>query len=99
MVLLKIDLQDGFEGDLVVVRVNDKEIFRKEGIKTRLMLGYADSMETDAPLGQGRVEIALPQKNIRETISLNITAPVYLGLSVSNGKIVQRISQTIFAYL
>jgi hypothetical protein len=99
MVLLKIDLQDGFEGDLVVVRVNDKEVFRKDGIKTRPMLGYADSMEADVPLGQSWVEIALPRKDIGETISLVVTAPVYLGLSISNGKIVQRLSQTFFAYL
>lgn len=99
MVLLKIDLQDGFERDLVVVRVNDKEIFRKDGIKTQLMLGYADSLEADVPLGQSRVEIALPLKDISGTISLKIAAPVYIGLSVSNGKIIHRLSQTFFAYL
>jgi hypothetical protein len=43
MVSLVVDLQDGFAGDLVVVRLNDREVFRKEDVQTKLLLGYADS--------------------------------------------------------
>lgn len=99
MVLLRIDLQDGFEGDNVIVKINSKEVYRKEGVKTELTLGYADSLEVEVAEGHCIVEVALPGKGIAESISLNVFAPVYLGLSVSDGKIIQRRSETFFAYL
>jgi len=99
MVLLRIDFQDGFEGDIVIVNINNKEVYHREGVKTELTLGYADSLEAEVPEGQITVEVALPEKNITESISLKVLAPVYLGLSVSDGKIVQRRSNTFFAYL
>ena len=99
MMLLRIDLQDGFEGDTVVVKINNKELYRKKGVKTQLTLGYADSLETEVPEGQNTIEIELPEKNIFESISLTVSSPVYLGLSVSDGKIVARQSKEFFAYL
>lgn len=99
MVLLRIDLQDGFEGDNVIVKINSNEVYRKEGVKTELTLGYADSLEVEVAEGLCRVEVALPEKGIAESISLNVFTPVYLGLSVSDGKIIQRLSETFFAYL
>ena len=97
--LLKIDLQDGFEGDTVVIEINSKELYHNEGVKTELTLGYADSIEADVPKGQCTVEVNLPEKGISESIHLEIIAPVYLGLSVLEGKIVNRLSDTFFAYL
>ena len=99
MMQLRIDLQDGFEGDTVVVKINNKELYRKKGVKTELTLGYADSLETEVPEGQNTIEIELPEKNIFESISLTVSSPVYLGLSVSDGKIVARQSKEFFAYL
>lgn len=99
MVLLRIDLQDGFDGDNVIVKINRKQVYRKEGVKTELTLGYADSLEVEVSEGPCMVEVALPEKDIAESISLNVFAPVYLGLSVSNNKIIQRRSETFFAYL
>jgi hypothetical protein len=98
-VLLKIDLQDGFEGDIVIIEINSKELYHNEGVKTELTLGYADSIEADVPEGQCTVEVNLPKKGISVSIHLEIMAPVYLGLSVLDGKIVYRLSNTFFAYL
>ena len=99
MVLLRIDLQDGFKGDKVIVKINNNEVYRKEGVKTELTLGYADSLEAEVPEGQCTVEVTLPERGISESIHLKIMAPVYLGLSVLDGKIVYRLSNTFFAYL
>jgi hypothetical protein len=97
--LLKLDLQDGFEGDIVTIKINSKELYHKEGVKTELTLGYADSIEAEVAEGPCRVEVTLPEKGISKSIHLEIMAPVYIGLSVLNGKIVHRLSNTFFAYL
>ena len=45
MALLHIAFQDGFTDDTVVVLINGGEVFRKEGVNTKLLLGYADFVE------------------------------------------------------
>lgn len=99
MVLLKVDLQDGFDGDLVTVIVNSAEVFRKEGIKTRLTLGLADSFEVNIPDGKVNIEVSLPMKDISGTISMEISGPVFLGVSVQDRRISFRRSETMFFYL
>ena len=99
MVLLKVDLQDGFEGDLVTVRVNNAEVFRKEGIKTRLTLGLADSFEVDIPEGKIKIEVTLPMKDVSGTISLVMSGPAFLGVSVEDNRISFKRSEVMFFYL
>ncbi len=97
--LLKIDLQDGFIEDLVIIKVNGREAFHKDGVKTRLMLSYADSVEADVPEDELNIEITLPKRNISKNISLKASDPIYLGLSVQDNKISCRLSKTMFYYL
>lgn len=99
MARLVVTLQDGFVDDLAIIRVNGLEIFRKEGVKTKLLLGYADSFETQAPEGSVNVEVILPSKNLSETIVLQVTKTVYLGLSIHEGRIHHRTSHEPFGYL
>lgn len=100
MAPLIIALQDGFADDLVVVRVNDQEVLRKEDVKTRYQIGLAHSFEVSVQAGSANVEVALPQKNLSELIAVQVSNPVYLGVSVTpGGKISYRVSQEPFGYL
>ncbi len=83
MVLLHIALQEGFEGDTVVIRVNGKEVFRKPSVKTRLQTGYADSLEVNVQEGPVNVEVTLPARNLSESIEFRASGRVYLGVSVT----------------
>ncbi len=99
MVLLKLDLQDGFEGDLVIVKVNSSEVFRKENVKTRLTVGYALSFEVDIPAGNINIEVSLPQKGIHGKISIEASGQVFMGISVQDNKIIFKRSESFFTYL
>ncbi len=99
MVLLKLDLQDGFEGDLVIVKVNSSEVFRKENVKTRLTVGYALSFEVDIPAGNINIEVSLPQKGIHGEISIEASGQVFMGISVQDNKIIFKRSESFFTYL
>lgn len=100
MAPLIIALQDGFADDLVVVRVNDQEVLRKEDVKTRYQIGLAHSFEVSVQAGSANVEVALPRKNLSELIAVQVSNPVYLGVSVTpGGKISYRVSQEPFGYL
>jgi hypothetical protein len=97
--LLHIALQEGFTKDTVLIRCDGQEIYRKAGVSTRTQTGYADSVELDMHANSLKVTIELPQKQLSKTIDIAISAPTYLGLSVTAGQITHRISREPFGYL
>ncbi len=80
--LLRIDLQDGFTEDLVIVRVNGTEMFRKESVTTKLLLGYADSFQAQIPEGSADVEIVVPSRDLSKSVSVQVSQQYYLGVSI-----------------
>lgn len=100
MPILNVNLQEGFVNDTVVVRVNGQEVFNKTSVKTKLQIGLANVFQVDVPEGLLDIEIALPLKNVSESLALEVSSPVHLGLSVNHeGRITHRISQEPFGYL
>lgn len=98
MTALRIALQDGFEGDPVVVKVNGKEVFKQENVKTKRQIGKAASFEVEVEEGSANVEVSLPLKNLSETIAFKVSGEVYLGVSIAEGKIEHRASSEPFRY-
>jgi hypothetical protein len=99
MPLLHIAFREGFDGDTVVVRIDGKEMFRKDNMNTRSQIGYAGSFETNSHEGPVTIDILLPSKNLSETVQLPITAATYVGVSIEKGKITYRISDQPFGYV
>ena len=100
MALLHIALQEGFSGDSVLIRVNGKEAFQKANVKTRNQIGLADSFEFTVPESSATVEVSLSSRNVSESIRVNASQSVYLGVSLTpEGKLSHRISQEPFCYL
>ncbi len=99
MPLLHIAFQEGFEGDIVIARINGKEMFKKDNVKTRSQIGYASSFETNSHEGPTTIDIVLPVKNVSETIHLELTAATFVGVSIQQGKISYRVSHEPFGYL
>lgn len=98
MVTLTIDLQGGFQDDTVLVLVNGAQVFRKAHIRTLLPLGVADSFTTDVASGPVSVQIHVETKNLVDTISLDVSADTYLGISVENERIDYIVSDDPFGY-
>ena len=95
---LRIALQDGFDGDTVVVKVNGKEVFKQQHIKTKRQIGKAASFEVEVEGGSAKVEVSLPLKNLSEIISVKVSGEAYLGISVVEDKIEHRVSSEPFRY-
>ena len=98
MTAIRIALQDGFEGDTVVVKVNGKQVFKQENIKTKRQIGKAASFEVEVEGGPVNVEVLLPLKNLSETIAVKVSGEAYLGVSVVEDKIEHRVSSEPFRY-
>lgn len=100
MPVLHIALQEGFLDDTVEIHVDGREVFRKEGVTTRLQLGKADSFETTLEGDPATVRVTLPAKDVSETIVVpEVSSTVYLAVSIENGKVGHRISSEPFGYL
>jgi hypothetical protein len=98
MVVLSVDLQDGFVDDTVVLYANGKEFFRKKNVSTKLLLGLAQAINTEVKPGTVSIEIRVPTKNVAKTISLLVSADTYVGISLVNGMIDHIVSPGPFAY-
>jgi len=100
MPVLRVNLQEGFANDTVVVRVNGQEVFNKTSVKTRPQIGLANAFEVDVPEGSVDIQIALPLKNVSESFELQVSNPIHLGVSITHeGRITHQISQEPFGYL
>jgi hypothetical protein len=66
----------------VIVRVNGTEVFRKEGVTTKLLLGYADFFQAQIPEGSADVEIVVPSRDLSGSVSVRVSQEFYLGVSI-----------------
>ena len=99
MPLLHVAFQEGFETDTVVVYIDGNEAFRKDDVKTRLQIGYADSFENMLAADSVAMTIVLPNRNLSQTVQLRLTAATYVGVSIEQGKINSRIADQPFGYV
>lgn len=96
---LHIALQEGFDGDLVVVRVNGKEALRKEDVRTRMQIGLAASVDAVWEGESARVEVEIPTRKISRTVEEALRTESYLGISIRDGAIEHRVSTEPFGYV
>ncbi len=100
MALLHIALQEGFFNDSVIIRANRQEIFRRQSVKTRTQIGLAEWMEINLPEGSVTLEVSVPSKGVTQSIPLQLSGNVYLGISLTpEGKLNYQISNQAFGYL
>lgn len=97
--MLAIDLQDGFDGDTVIIRIDGEERFEKAGVTTMRLTGLADdTFRTQVEPGSATVEIAVPSRNLSESFTLDIAGDTYIGVSIQNGRLQHIIRDRPFGY-
>ena len=98
MAVLHVHLQEGFANDSVRIRVGGREVFAKDGVTTKLLLGYADTLDVQVVEGLVNVEVVVSSRNISTTIPLQVARATYLGISIEHGTIEHLISDQPFGY-
>lgn len=100
MTLLHIALQEGFVDDTVLIRVDGQELFHETDVRTRFQTGYANSIDLNVEEGTVNVEVAMPLRNLSESVVLMVSAPSYVGVTLTpEGTIHFRLSREPFGYL
>jgi hypothetical protein len=98
MVKLGIDLQEGFDHDTVILRLNGVEAFHKEGITTRRILGLAAQFEDEVEPGFVETEIDVSTLGISARVARDMSKDTYLGVSIVGGMIHLIDSEAPFVY-
>jgi len=100
MSVLHVHLQDGFSGEPVTIRLNGQTVVQKPSVKTRPQLGLAEIIDLSPPHGRVTLEIQVPAQVLSETITLEPSRDLYLGLSLrADGTLTHQVSESPFGYV
>jgi len=95
---LNIDLQDGFINDHVIIFVDTVEVFNQGSIKSNKMLGLAVQFHTTCQGRRALVGIKVTNRNIEREVEISLDHITALGISIVDGELLIRESDTPFAY-
>lgn len=96
---LSIALQEGFDGDRVVVRLGDAEVLNEPDLTTDVRIGLATSLEATIERYPTTIAVEVPSQNLRGQTTLEEGGPLHLGVSVIDGEVRFRWSEQPFGYL
>lgn len=97
---LHVNLEEGFSGDDVTVRVAGEKAFEAADLRTRLQVGRAGKFSVDVADGDIDVTIELPGRDILHRFQVPVAGPTYLGISVDQtGDVSVRRSREPFGYV
>lgn len=98
--MVYIDLQDGFQGEPVVVRIDGREVFSSESVSTDFRIGFAESFEVKGLAGTIELEVHLPAHAVTKRLRVDIDKTPYIGVSVTqDGRVQLRVGAEPFGYV
>jgi hypothetical protein len=99
MAVLSIHLQEGFDDDEVVVRMNGAESARRQHLTTKRLLGYADIVELRKPAGSEiRLEVSLPDRSLVGSATVPAMGDSFIAANVVGGRLELAVRDRPFAY-
>ena len=96
---LHIAFHEGLTNDSAVVSIDGREVYRRNGLTTRLQIGLADSFVHELPRGTALVTVDVPSLSRSDSIRVELDADAYLAISISpEGEIRHQLSSQPFRY-
>jgi len=95
---LYIDLQEGFNNDTVIILVNGEEIFRKDGVQTKLLLGFSETLSVPVSTGEVELKIQVPSRSLDDEFKFTIQKNLYVGISITDLGIETIVTDAPFMY-
>ncbi|MEN8376598.1 MAG: hypothetical protein ABFS34_14215 [Gemmatimonadota bacterium] len=96
---LHVALQDGFDDEPVLVRVDGEEVYRREAVRTDYRISLADSFDHPVPDDSVMLEVTLPRRGLSDSLRVDVGATPHVGISCVDGAIRWRPSSEPFGYV
>lgn len=97
MPAITLDLQEGFAGESVEVRLDGREVWRGE-VRTDWSIGLAERVQVEVPASGGTVSVTVPSRPASIDLVLKPGEAPALGVSLIGGGLVSRRSDEPFRY-
>ncbi len=68
---ITIGLRDGFQQDEVHIYVNEREVYNRSGITSKLVTSFADQWKGEIPDTGARIQVELPKRHLSETTTVD----------------------------
>ena len=85
---INLALQDGFDGDDVVIRVDGAEAYRGEQLTTRTQISHAADTQLEVPDEPFTLEVEVPTRGAQETFELDPQMHQNVAISLLDGRLV-----------
>ena len=85
---INVALQDGFDSDAVVIRVDGAEAYRGEQLTTRTQISHAADTQLEVPDAPFTLEVDVPTRGVGETFQLDPHTQPNVALSLIDGQLV-----------
>jgi hypothetical protein len=99
MPTLHVALQEGFADDCVVLRVNDREVARREGVSTKNQIGLAATVDVDVASGPVELDVEVVTQHVAGRQKVDALATPYVGVSILGGALTLQPQGEPFRYL
>jgi hypothetical protein len=100
MTALRIDLQDGFKDDVVIVLCNGVELLRLEDVSSRYQIGLARSETVHLRTPIVTLQIHVPTRHLTTELELDAAKTGHLAVSIDQAGILAcRSSPEPFRYM
>lgn len=98
--MITIDLQTGFNGEPIEIRIGEELVFRKEHVKTMKLLGFADTVTLEKLDRRDGVSIQVKVGDfVPHEIQLSeFSKGDFVGVSLEDGKVSHLIADHPFGY-
>jgi hypothetical protein len=99
MAILSIHLQEGFDDDTAVIRLNGAERARRAHLTTKPLLGYAEIIELQKPAQADiRLELSLPDRNLSASTAIPASGDSFVAANMANGRLQLAVRSQPFGY-
>lgn len=95
---LRVDFQDGFSDDIIIIKINGKEVHTATQVTTDNALSFATYFEDRFERGKIEFQILVPTRDLTQSFPFDIESDMYLGISILGGKLQFRFSDKQFLY-
>jgi hypothetical protein len=99
VVTLNVALGEGFDGDSVVVEVNGRRVFEREGVSTRTQIGLAESFEVPVDEDAAVLEVRVISRGAAGRIEFPMGDRLHVQVSLEGNDVVFKTSEEPFGYL
>jgi hypothetical protein len=99
MSTLTIHFRERFSNEPVEVWLDGRQRFAHDGITTKLLVGYAELVPLEVSTATVEVEIVLPQRSLRRSVTISVERDMDLEVWLDGNQLELRRPPTPPAYL